>query len=75
MHVGGFDIPNTSSQKPLGVTIDSKMTFKIHVTNAAKPVRNYMVSHVLAITWSLNRERSLCIILLDQRGGPMRLVS
>ncbi len=32
MNVGGFDIPNTSSQKPLGVTIDSKMTFKIHVT-------------------------------------------
>ncbi len=33
INVDGFDISNTLSQKPLGVTVDNKMSFKLHVTN------------------------------------------
>ena len=33
INVDGFNIPNSPSQKPLGVTIDNKMSFKFHLTN------------------------------------------
>ena len=33
MVVDKFDIPNTSTQKLLGITFDNKLNFKPHVTN------------------------------------------
>ena len=47
INVDGFDIPNSLSQKPLGITIDNKMSFKLHLTNIVlQPARNYTASHV-----------------------------
>ena len=48
INVDGFDIPNTLHQKPLGITVDNKMSFKLHLANlyVVTPAGNYMVSRV-----------------------------